>query len=254
MPSFAATSCAAVSRGPGWPEQIAYSPRPGRTPQHNPLAWCDGPPFAYDYGLRTARAHLRALGAPAPEMPAYDASKHEPIEEIDIEIPEGWRGSGSGHRWATATPEAGHTCLRPDACCSRRLSIRGGTCRHSGRVPSTSAVLDSRAKPQQPSAAMRQRSMHEPCGRDAVGFRIPRLTAARIAGRLARRLTTDAGHRTLPSRRERDTLPSICGRCRRTRGPDASTCTTSGTSASDCRPTRNADSPTASITTIANSP
>ena len=49
------------------------------------LAWCDGPPFAYDYGLRTARAHLRALGAPEPEMPPYDASKHEPIEEIDIE-------------------------------------------------------------------------------------------------------------------------------------------------------------------------
>ena len=40
------------------------------------------PPFAYDYGLRTARAHLRALGAPEPEMPPYDASKHEPIEEI----------------------------------------------------------------------------------------------------------------------------------------------------------------------------
>jgi tetratricopeptide (TPR) repeat protein len=49
------------------------------------LAWCDGPPFAYDYGLRTARLHLQALGAPEPEMPPYDASKHEPIEEIDIE-------------------------------------------------------------------------------------------------------------------------------------------------------------------------
>jgi tetratricopeptide (TPR) repeat protein len=49
------------------------------------LAWCDGPPFAYDYGLRTARAHLHALGAPEPDMPPYDASKHEPIEEIPIE-------------------------------------------------------------------------------------------------------------------------------------------------------------------------
>jgi hypothetical protein len=49
------------------------------------LAWCDGPPFAYDYGLRTARAHLSALGAPEPKMPPYDASKHEPIEEIDNE-------------------------------------------------------------------------------------------------------------------------------------------------------------------------
>jgi hypothetical protein len=49
------------------------------------LAWCDGPPFAYDYGLRTAREHLRALGAPEPEIPPFDASKYEPIEEIDIE-------------------------------------------------------------------------------------------------------------------------------------------------------------------------
>jgi len=49
------------------------------------LAWCDGPPFAYDYGLRTARAHLRALGAPEPDMPPFDPSQHEPIEEIDIE-------------------------------------------------------------------------------------------------------------------------------------------------------------------------
>ena len=39
-------------------------------------------------GLRTARAHLRALGAPEPEMSPYDASKHEPIEEIDIESEE----------------------------------------------------------------------------------------------------------------------------------------------------------------------
>jgi tetratricopeptide (TPR) repeat protein len=48
------------------------------------LAWCDGPPFAYDYGFRAAGAHLRALGAPEPVMPPYDAPKHEPIEEIDL--------------------------------------------------------------------------------------------------------------------------------------------------------------------------
>jgi len=30
-------------------------------------------------------AHLRALGAPEPEMPPHDASKHEPIDEIPIE-------------------------------------------------------------------------------------------------------------------------------------------------------------------------
>jgi tetratricopeptide (TPR) repeat protein len=49
------------------------------------LAWCDGPPFAYDFGLRTARAHLQALSAPRPEMPPYDPSKREPIEEISID-------------------------------------------------------------------------------------------------------------------------------------------------------------------------
>ena len=45
----------------------------------------DGPTFVYNYGLKTGRAHLRALGAPEPEMPPYEASRHEPIEEIDIE-------------------------------------------------------------------------------------------------------------------------------------------------------------------------
>jgi hypothetical protein len=49
------------------------------------LAWCDGPPFAYHYGLTTARIHLRTLGAPEPEMPPYDASRHEPIEDIAID-------------------------------------------------------------------------------------------------------------------------------------------------------------------------
>lgn len=49
------------------------------------LAWCDGPPFAYDFGLRTARGHLQTLGVPEPEMPPLDASKHEPIDEIPIE-------------------------------------------------------------------------------------------------------------------------------------------------------------------------
>jgi tetratricopeptide (TPR) repeat protein len=52
------------------------------------LAWCDGPPFAYDYGLRTARAHLKALGVPEPDMPPYDPSKHEPIEDIPIDPPD----------------------------------------------------------------------------------------------------------------------------------------------------------------------
>jgi tetratricopeptide (TPR) repeat protein len=32
-------------------------------------AWCDGPPFAYRWGLEKARAHLAALNAPEPQLP-----------------------------------------------------------------------------------------------------------------------------------------------------------------------------------------
>ncbi len=48
------------------------------------LAWCDGPPFAYHWGLQKAKAHLAALGAPEPDMPPFDASKYEPMPEVEI--------------------------------------------------------------------------------------------------------------------------------------------------------------------------
>jgi tetratricopeptide (TPR) repeat protein len=50
-------------------------------------AWCDGPPFAYHWGLEKARAHLAALGAPEPPLPPFDESKYEPMPEIDIDPP-----------------------------------------------------------------------------------------------------------------------------------------------------------------------
>jgi tetratricopeptide (TPR) repeat protein len=49
------------------------------------LAWCDGPPFAYHWGLEKARRHLRELGASEPEMPPFDASKFEPMPEVEID-------------------------------------------------------------------------------------------------------------------------------------------------------------------------
>ena len=49
------------------------------------LAWCDGPPFAYHWGLERARGHLRELGAEEPEMPPFDASKFEPMPEVEID-------------------------------------------------------------------------------------------------------------------------------------------------------------------------
>jgi ATP/maltotriose-dependent transcriptional regulator MalT len=46
-------------------------------------AWCDGPPFAYHWGLETARGHLRALGAEAPhDLPPFDEGRFEPMVEI----------------------------------------------------------------------------------------------------------------------------------------------------------------------------
>jgi hypothetical protein len=47
-------------------------------------AWCDGPPYAYHWGLEKAKARLTALGAPEPEMPAFDASAFEPLPEVEI--------------------------------------------------------------------------------------------------------------------------------------------------------------------------
>jgi hypothetical protein len=47
------------------------------------LAWSDGPPFAYHWGLQKAKAHLAALGAPEPEMPPFDASRNEPMPEVE---------------------------------------------------------------------------------------------------------------------------------------------------------------------------
>jgi tetratricopeptide (TPR) repeat protein len=52
-------------------------------------AWCDGPPFAYHWGLEAARAHLKALGAPEPsDLPPYDESKYEPMPDVEIDPPD----------------------------------------------------------------------------------------------------------------------------------------------------------------------
>jgi tetratricopeptide (TPR) repeat protein len=52
-------------------------------------AWCDGPPFAYHWGLEAARAHLKSLAAPEPsDLPPYDESRHEPMPEVEIDPPD----------------------------------------------------------------------------------------------------------------------------------------------------------------------
>jgi tetratricopeptide (TPR) repeat protein len=47
-------------------------------------AWCDGPPYAYHWGLEKAKAHLAALGEPGPVLPPFDESKFEPMPEVEI--------------------------------------------------------------------------------------------------------------------------------------------------------------------------
>jgi tetratricopeptide (TPR) repeat protein len=48
-------------------------------------AWCDGPPYAYHFGLTNARRHLQKLGAPEPQMPTFDAAKYAPMPEVEID-------------------------------------------------------------------------------------------------------------------------------------------------------------------------
>lgn len=58
-------------------------------------AWCDGPPFAYDFGLQNARKLLAALGAPEPELPPFDPSKFEPMPEVEIDPDDEFSEKGS---------------------------------------------------------------------------------------------------------------------------------------------------------------
>lgn len=48
------------------------------------LAWCDGPPYAYHYGLTNARRHLQELGAPEPQLPPFDESKFPPMPDVEL--------------------------------------------------------------------------------------------------------------------------------------------------------------------------
>jgi len=48
------------------------------------LAWCDGPPYAYHWGLKAARNHLAELGAAEPHLPAFDESKFDPMPNVHV--------------------------------------------------------------------------------------------------------------------------------------------------------------------------
>lgn len=53
--------------------------------QAHRLAWCDGPPYAYHWGLVAAQKHLTELGAPLPALPPFDPGKFAPMPEVEID-------------------------------------------------------------------------------------------------------------------------------------------------------------------------
>jgi tetratricopeptide (TPR) repeat protein len=48
------------------------------------LAWCDGPPFVYHWGLQIAKDHLTALNVPEPSLPPFDQKKHQPMPDEGV--------------------------------------------------------------------------------------------------------------------------------------------------------------------------
>ena len=58
------------------------------------LAWCDGPPFAYNWGLIAARRHLEELGVSEPQMPPFDESKFETMPEVEIDPQDEFHSDG----------------------------------------------------------------------------------------------------------------------------------------------------------------
>ena len=45
---------------------------------------CDGPLYAYHYGLAKALKPLQELGAPEPQLPRFDESKFERMPDVEL--------------------------------------------------------------------------------------------------------------------------------------------------------------------------
>ena len=48
------------------------------------LAWCEGPPYAYQRGLDDATALLNQLSAPLPALPAFDDAQYLPVPVVEL--------------------------------------------------------------------------------------------------------------------------------------------------------------------------
>jgi hypothetical protein len=70
-------------------------------------SWCDGPPFAYHWGLEAARRRLKELGAPEPaDLPPYDESRHERMPDVEIDPDDEFRAEkGGGSRVLGPQPD-----------------------------------------------------------------------------------------------------------------------------------------------------
>jgi tetratricopeptide (TPR) repeat protein len=52
------------------------------------LAWCDGPPFAYNFGLEASKRRLAELGAREPVMSQFTESQYVPGPTVEIDPPD----------------------------------------------------------------------------------------------------------------------------------------------------------------------
>jgi len=85
-PVFHADACAVLARI-GLDEGDRAAAAAAATQAYR-LAWCDGPPFAYHWGLEEATRLLRELEVPEPaDLPPFDESRFEPMPDVAIEIP-----------------------------------------------------------------------------------------------------------------------------------------------------------------------
>lgn len=50
------------------------------------LAWCDGPPYWYHWGIQEARRHLTVLNEPEPDLLLFRSIHYQEIPDININL------------------------------------------------------------------------------------------------------------------------------------------------------------------------
>jgi tetratricopeptide (TPR) repeat protein len=86
-------------------------------------AWCQGPPYAYHWGLMKAKSHLATLGVPVPVLPAFDASKFPILPDVRINLASKYFEPEPKEKRQTTEPKA--TCQNPKDKYSNDYKQRG---------------------------------------------------------------------------------------------------------------------------------